>query len=193
MKSFFKYAASWMVVTLHFAVFAQSGTILRESEISEVTLIEALMPSPPSSTNPEAASAMGRTRSFRVTKDDQTPHATSPKAAAASLLITFETSSATLTPRAKQSLDIVARALKSDNLAPYRFSIEGHADPTGNEGANLELSRVRAESVAMYLSQQHQVERTRLSTVGKGQAEVINLTKIDAPENRRVTIKTLVQ
>jgi outer membrane protein OmpA-like peptidoglycan-associated protein len=166
---------------------------MRESEISEATLIEALMPSPPTSTNPEAANAGGRTRSIRVAKDDQTSQAASPKAAAASLLITFGTNSATLTPRAKQSLDIVARALKSDNLTPYRFSIEGHADPTGNEGANLELSRVRAESVAMYLSEQHQVARTRLSTVGKGQAEVINLTQIDAPENRRVTIKTLVQ
>jgi outer membrane protein OmpA-like peptidoglycan-associated protein len=78
-------------------------------------------------------------------------------------------------------------------LGAYRFSIEGHADPRGNEGDNLELSRARAESVAAYLSEQHQVARARLSAIGKGQAEIINLTQIDAPENRRVTIKTVVQ
>lgn len=204
MKISLRFIALLIVITAHFAVFAQSTKVLRESEISEAMLIEALTPAPalPSNleTSPGEVDALGsgtarRTRSFRVTKDDapsKAPLAT-PKTAAASLLITFETNSATLTTRARQSLDVVARALKSESLGAYRFSIEGHADPRGNEGDNLELSRARAESVAAYLSEQHQVARARLSAIGKGQAEIINLTQIDAPENRRVTIKTVVQ
>jgi outer membrane protein OmpA-like peptidoglycan-associated protein len=208
MRIFLRFFAPLIVFAVHFSGSAQTTKLLRESEISEATLIEALTPAPALPGNVEASAnasgegeALGsgtarRTRSIRVTRDDAPPGKgpiAAPKTAAASLLITFETNSATLTPRARLSLDVVARALKSDSLGSYRFSIEGHADPRGNEGDNLELSRGRAESVAAYLSEQHQVARVRLSTIGKGQTEIINLTQIDAPENRRVTIKTVIQ
>ena len=210
MRSLLRVASSFMVLVVHLVAFAQTGTILRDSDISESALIEALIPARALSGIPETAAprpdeaddsathGMRRTRSIRVTQDappqkSQSTHAAPAKTAAASLLITFETNSATLTPRASQSLDVVASALKSERLAPFRFSIEGHADPRGNEDDNLELSRLRAESVAMYLSGQHQIDRTRLTAIGKGQTQVINLSQIDAPENRRVTIKTLAQ
>lgn len=196
---------SFLIVFCHPAAYSQTDIFMRDSDISEHALIEALRPTTPvlsanllDAADSPATNTMAtrRMRSIRITKDEQKPqrsHVPTTKTAAASLLITFETNSATLTLRAKQSLDVVARALKSEGLSPFRFSIEGHADPRGNESDNLELSRLRAESVALYLSGQHQIESDRLSTVGKGQSEMVNLLQTDAPENRRVTIKTLVQ
>ncbi|MDB5946245.1 MAG: OmpA/MotB domain protein, partial [Ramlibacter sp.] len=72
-------------------------------------------------------------------------------------------------------------------------AIEGHADPRGGEQANLELSQRRAESVVSYLAGNHHIDPSRLRPVGKGQTELFNLTQLDAPENRRVTVKTLVE
>jgi outer membrane protein OmpA-like peptidoglycan-associated protein len=128
-----------------------------------------------------------RTRSIRVTREGQ-PSAPAPSA---SLLITFETNSAQLTPQARKSLEVVGRALKSEKLADFRFSIEGHADPRGTEAANLRLSQARAESVVAYLVDSQSIDRARLKAVGKGQSELMNVSNPIAPENRRVTIKTV--
>jgi outer membrane protein OmpA-like peptidoglycan-associated protein len=155
---------------------AQAGTVLKEKDVNESALVNMLTPEP-----------QMRTRSIRVTRDNQAP----APAPSASLLITFETNSAQLTPQAQKSLEIVGKALKSEKLAEFRFSIEGHADPRGNEAANLKLSQSRAESVVAYLVDSQQIDRARLKAVGKGQSELMNVANPAAPENRRVTIKTL--
>ena len=151
---------------------AQAGKVLGEKELNEQSLVNMLTPET-------------RSRSIKVTRDTPPPPPPS-----ASLLITFETNSAQLTAQARQSLDVVARALKSDKLSDFRFSIEGHADPRGSETTNLKLSQARAESVVAYLVEQ-QIDRTRLKPVGKGQSELMNVSNPVAPENRRVTIKTI--
>lgn len=152
------------------ASFAQSDKVINEKDVSESALVNMLTPAP-------------RTRSIKVTRDTPPP--------SASLLITFETNSAQLTPQAKQSLEVVGRALKSEKLSQFGFAVEGHADPRGNEAANLRLSQQRAESVAAFLSAAQQIDRQRLKPVGKGQSELMNTANPAAPENRRVTIKTL--
>lgn len=161
--------------------FGQATKVLKDKEITESALIDALVPDEPE-----------RTRSIKILRESG-PTAPKPKPASASLLITFETGSAELTPRAKQSLDVVAKALSSNKLSDFRFSIEGHADPRGDEERNLQLSQARAESVVGYLSEQHQIARERLKPVGKGDSELLNRTHPDAAENRRVTIKTLTE
>jgi OmpA-OmpF porin, OOP family len=153
---------------------AQTGKVLQEKDVNEATLVNMLTPEM-------------RTRSIKVTRDSPPPPAPS-----ASLLITFETNSAQLTPQARQSLDVVARALKSRKLSEFRFSIEGHADPRGTEAGNLKLSQARAESVVAYLVEQ-EIGRERLKAVGKGQSELMNVSNPIAPENRRVTIKTVTE
>lgn len=157
------------------ASFPQENKVLKGKEITESALIEALTPEE-------------KIRTIRVERDKP---GLPPKPAAASLLITFETDSAELTPRAKSSLDVVARALNADKLADFRFSIEGHADPRGGHEHNMQLSQARAESVVDYLATTHGISRDRLKPQGKGDSELMNTTKPDAPENRRVTIKTL--
>lgn len=160
---------------------SQTARVLKNSEVNEAALVDALLPE-----------AMPVSRSIRVTPDNAAAKPSS-KQLSASMLVTFETNSAELTPRSKQLLDTLARALQSDKLAEFGFSIEGHADPRGGEQFNLQLSQLRAEKVVTYLSENQGIERSRLQAVGKGQSELLNTSNPDAPENRRVTVKTLVR
>src|SRR5262245_42123352 len=94
------------------AALAQSGPVLRGKDLNETALIKALTPEPPEI----------RLRSLKV--EPSRP----PKPTEASLLITFETNSAELTAQARESLDVVGRALNANELVELRFEIEGHAD-----------------------------------------------------------------
>ena len=161
---------------------APAQPVLDGKALNEKSLIEALTP------EPQEGEVL--LRSFRPVKVDPSARAPARKAGA-SLLITFVSNSAELTEHARASLDIVARALQADGLASFKFAIEGHADPRGDPQRNLRLSQSRAESVVAYLTGRHRIARERLKPVGKGDTELVNLTQIDAPENRRVTIVTM--
>lgn len=167
--------------------------ILKEGQVTENALIDALTPAVPEAA-PEVAPS-GRTRSIRVRRDEPPAAAalpaTPPKRASASLLITFETNSAQLTAQAKRSLDTVAQALASDKLGKFRFGIEGYADPRGGSEANLKLSQARAEAVRGYLIGSKGIDSARLEAVGKGATELLNKENPIAAENRRVTIVNL--
>ncbi len=160
--------------------FAQQSPVMKEDQVTENALIDALTPAEPI-----------RTRSLHVKRDDETGGGSKP--ASASLLITFETNSTGLTTRAKQALDVVAQALGSDKLSTFRFGIEGYADPRGSAAANLKLSQLRAESVRDYLVNQKRIDRARLEPVGKGDTELMNKANPAAPENRRVTFVNLAR
>ena len=175
----FRFVARLLVLTAIFisvsvrtTALAQSQKVLKGKEITESALVEALTPDPELST-----------RSILVKREGASP--------AASLLITFETDSADLTRQAKRAVDTVGKALNSNQLAEFRFAIEGHADPRGDPKHNMELSQARAESVATYLQQNHQIGRERLKPLGKGDTELMNKANPIADENRRVTIRTL--
>lgn len=168
---------------------AQAGKVLRGKSLNEAALIDALAPPEPEE----------RTRSIRVQPAGPSPYGNAPaatvakKPAAASVLITFETDSADISPSSKATLDVIGRALVSDRLAQMKFSIEGHADPRGGEEYNDRLSQSRADSVVAYLVDNYKIERDRLKPVGRGAHELLNPRNPSAPENRRVTIKTQVE
>lgn len=168
------------VMVAAWPVFGQEGPVLKEGEAELGTLVDALAPPRPI-----------RTRSIGIVRDDVGTPAIASKPAKVSLLVTFETNSANLTRSAKKQLDVVGEALASDKLAPFRFAIEGHADPRGVAAANLKLSQQRAESVREYLITSKNLDQARLEAVGKGDREVLNRTNPEAPENRRVTIVNL--
>jgi outer membrane protein OmpA-like peptidoglycan-associated protein len=170
-----------MVVSL--PALGQEGPVLKEGQADVGTLVDALAP--------ETKAPAVRTRSIRIVRDDVGSAQVAPKPAKVSLLITFDTNSANLTPSAKQSLDVVGQALSSEKLAASRFAIEGHADPRGVAAANLKLSQLRAQSVRDYLIETKNIDRARLDAVGKGDRELMNTANPDAPENRRVTIVNL--
>jgi OmpA-OmpF porin, OOP family len=157
--------------------------VLKPGQVTESALVEALAIDVPQT------EANGQTRSIRPTVK---PGGASQAAGGgrASLLITFPTGSADLTPETVKALDTVGKALQSDRLAGFAFRVEGHADPRGGAELNLKLSEARAQSVVAYLVDKVGILPDRLSAVGKGSAELLNTERPEAPENRRVTIVT---
>ncbi len=120
-----------------------------------------------------------------------------PEPAAANLsvnvTVNFPTGSADLTPTARASLDSLGRALASQDLATYRFRIEGHTDNVGTAPENLTLSQRRAEAVVTYLSGQYRVQPARLEAIGIGQDRPLIQAPAQTPEarNRRVQVINL--
>lgn len=163
--------------------------VLKGSQVTESALIDALTIDGPK--GPDGA----KTRGFRPAARSADGSAPAPAKPAgpgkASLLITFATNSSDLSSETMATLDVLARALQSDALAGFTFKVEGHADPRGDAAQNLLLSQQRAESVANYLVTKHAILPERLEAVGKGSSELMNRGRIDAPENRRVTIVTV--
>jgi outer membrane protein OmpA-like peptidoglycan-associated protein len=163
--------------------------VLREGQVTQQALIDALAPAAAASAPEED---QPRSRSFRPMVRPAAAAAgtaaTAAQPARASILVTFVTDSAELTARAKKALDVLAGAMKSDKLASVRFTIEGHADPRGSEDHNLKLSQSRADSVRQYLMSAHGLTAERVNAVGKGSSALMNPGDPAAPENRRVTI-----
>ena len=156
--------------------------VLKADEVTEAKLLEALTPDPGV-----------QKRSLRVKATSSRAGAPQAERPSASLLITFQTASAELTSNARQQLDVVGAALKNPRLAPYKFTVEGHADPRGDPASNLVLSENRAGSVRSYLVGSHGIDPARLVTEGKGDRELLNRSVPAAPENRRVTIVTQLE
>ncbi len=179
------------------AVFA-AGTaqaqekVLREGQVTQEALIDALAPTDAASAADEGGTNGVRTRSFRPAARPAGAVAGTAAASArpsrASILVTFVTNSADLTPSARNALDVLAAAMKSDKLASVKFVIEGHADPRGGDELNLRLSQARADSVLAYLTGTHGLSAERVKAVGKGSSALMNPSQPAAPENRRVTI-----
>lgn len=172
-------AMAWAGVAL-----AQApAPVLKMNQVTEEALVDALAIETP------AADDGVKTRSIRPTARN---NASPAKAAAgkSNLLITFNTGSADLTGESKQALATVAKALQSDKLSGFSFSIEGHADPRGGDELNQRLSEARAQSVVEFLVASYGIQPERLVPVGKGSTEPLNADRPDAPENRRVTIVT---
>ena len=171
--------------------FAQTGgTLLTGNQVTQDALINALKVEPAADTpaDPDAAPVAGsaherRTRGFKLAPPEPRPVAP-PKA---SFLITIAGDSVKLTKDSNGMLDMMAGAMQSAALSGASFTIEGHADPRGDEAHNLALSQQRAEAVVAYLVDRRGIDRTRLHAVGKGSSELLNTQQKDAPENRRVT------
>jgi len=152
--------------------------VLKEGQVTTDALVDALTPA-----------TATRTRSWKPgVAAAGAAAAAAPTAARASILVTFVTNSADLTPQARRALDVLASAMKSDKLATVKFTIEGHADPRGSDELNMRLSQARAESVRDYLTGSHGLEADRVNAVGKGSTALMKPSEPAAPENRRVTI-----
>ena len=175
------------------AVHAQEK-VLREGQVTQKALIEALAPAAQAAEGAASGADDGvRTRSWKAGVRPAAAAAAGTAGAAAqpgraSILVTFVTNSADLTGDAKRALDVLAGAMKSERLAAVRFTIEGHADPRGTEELNQRLSQSRADSVRGYLMSSHGLAADRIKAVGKGSSALMKPSEPAAPENRRVTI-----
>jgi OmpA-OmpF porin, OOP family len=112
---------------------------------------------------------------------------------AVSVTITFSSGSATLTPAAMEQLNPLGRALVSNDLAPFRFRIEGHTDTVGPAEENRLLSERRANAVRDYLVERFSIASDRLVTEGLGESRLLVPTGDETPQqrNRRVQILNL--
>jgi outer membrane protein OmpA-like peptidoglycan-associated protein len=107
--------------------------------------------------------------------------------------IQFRTGSADLTPAAMSKLDQLGKALSAQDLAAYRFRIEGHTDTVGSPELNKTLSEQRAAAVVAYLTSRFGVASNRLQAVGMGEEGLAIPTgdQVAEPRNRRVHIVNL--
>jgi outer membrane protein OmpA-like peptidoglycan-associated protein len=101
--------------------------------------------------------------------------------------ILFDVDKAALKPRSKEELARLAVILSK--YPDTNILLEGHTDATGSEEHNLDLSRLRAQSVANYLSEQ-EVSPTRFTIMGYGESQPIadNETEMGRALNRRVEV-----
>lgn len=70
--------------------------------------------------------------------------------------------------------------------------VEGHTDNVGSPANNRELSRQRAEHVVNYLVTEHNVERSRLKSVGYGETRPIANNNTDAGKRLNRRINTII-
>ncbi|MFN7695550.1 MAG: OmpA family protein [Burkholderiales bacterium] len=154
--------------------------VLKGKEVTPEALVDAL------ALPPEAAPP--RTRGLRPVAAPESSKPAKPSSGRANLQVTFLTNSTQLTPEAEEVLGKLAQAMKSEELAAIRFMVQGHADARGDAQANMLLSKARAEAVAAHLTSRHGIAAERLQSEGRGSAEPLNKERVDAPENRRVTV-----
>src|SRR5262249_8533705 len=107
--------------------------------------------------------------------------------------IHFDSGTAELTPKEKQSLGRLADALNSQQLSEYRFEIAGHTDSRGSDNSNLTLSQRRARSVVSYLTEELGVPEKLLVPLGYGERcpAADNRTVEGRSKNRRVEVTKL--
>ena len=98
--------------------------------------------------------------------------------------IYFNSGESKITPQHYKTLDYIALVMK--NHADINFNIIGVCDNIGSLQFNIELSKLRAESVKRVLEKKYNINPGRLTTNTIGSYE---LNKISNQSNRRVDIK----
>ena len=103
----------------------------------------------------------------------------------------FDKGQPAFTEEMKERLRYAARFVREFPNSP--LVLEGHADNTGNEKRNVELSRQRAERIKGFLNQVHRIPMDQIHVTSYGSTEPIasNETAQGRRANRRVEI-TLV-
>jgi len=170
-----------------------------QAAASDAPAVPVLVPGSPVPVAPipsEPAPVPPSVTPVQVARPAARPTTTAPAGVpAASLTVTFATGSDQLTQDAMRELDRLGRALTSQELAPYRFRIEGHTDTVGPASLNQTLSERRAASVGRYLQERFGVSSGRLETIGLGQTQLLVATPDGTPnaQNRRVQVINLGQ
>lgn len=106
--------------------------------------------------------------------------------------IQFLSGSARLTSDAKLAVDQIATTLRGQ--PKLRVEIIGHTDSAGSDAFNLELSRLRAESVRQRLMQRG-IKGERLTALGLGEGQPVadNASRAGRELNRRVEFRVRPQ
>jgi outer membrane protein OmpA-like peptidoglycan-associated protein len=191
----------WITAFALLTPVALGGTALAQQGPSVEQIIKSLTP-----TGDVTRAGTRGIRPSQPTDARATPSATTPVSRSSgqpapaaeqtptlSLTVNFQTGSAELTPQAVSMLDRLGAALASNQLANYRFRIEGHTDTVGSKDYNLGLSDRRAQAVVTYIRDKFGVEPARLEPVGLGSSRpmVATADQVDEPRNRRVQVTNI--
>jgi outer membrane protein OmpA-like peptidoglycan-associated protein len=105
----------------------------------------------------------------------------------------FKFGKTVLPDEAKAKIDEMVTQLKADPKGAY-FEIEGHTDNVGDKLVNEKIGQERAEAVARYLYEQHQIPLHRINVISYGEDKPVasNKTKDGRAQNRRIVIKVLI-
>jgi outer membrane protein OmpA-like peptidoglycan-associated protein len=100
--------------------------------------------------------------------------------------ILFDVNSANIKAASYGTLKDIAAVLKENGA--INVKIVGHTDSDGDNNANLELSKKRADAVKAMLVKEFSIDENRLQTDGKGETQpaVPNTTAEGKAQNRRV-------
>ncbi len=98
--------------------------------------------------------------------------------------VLFELDAVDIRESAYKSLKVAAQAIRTHPNA--EINIEGHADDSGDDTANMRLSAERAAKVFTYLVERESIPAYRLSMIGYGRLRPID--ERDPQQNRRVEI-----
>jgi outer membrane protein OmpA-like peptidoglycan-associated protein len=105
----------------------------------------------------------------------------------------FKFNKVELPDEAKAKIDQLVSQIKADPKGAY-FEIEGHTDNVGDKAVNEKIGMERAQAVARYLYEQHQIPLHRINVISYGEDKPVapNNTKDGRAQNRRIVIKVLV-
>jgi len=108
----------------------------------------------------------------------------------ATLHINFDTGKSRIKTDSYEAINEVAKMMKANS--DLKISIEGHTDNIGGEASNMKLSKNRAKSVLMALTDE-QIDESRLQSEGFGQTKPIgdNSTEDGKAKNRRVELRKI--
>ncbi len=105
------------------------------------------------------------------------------------LAVQFAKGKDQITDEGRRLLDRVAQVLTEPAAAAARFAIAGHADATGTDRINLELSCARSIAVRRYLVTHGRVAPERLTAYGFGSRQPLEPGVMDSAANRRVEVR----
>ena len=100
------------------------------------------------------------------------------------LRIGFGFDSAAISPSEEPKLAQICSVMRASDIKVFR--IIGHTDGAGSDAYNQRLSRLRAEEVARYLTEDCGIEAARLETIGVGEKFLYDAEHPAADVNRRV-------
>lgn len=107
------------------------------------------------------------------------------------MMINFEHDSTTVLPESLPMLDSVGKMLNLATVQEEVLVIEGHADATGTERHNENLSVRRARAIKSYLVESYAIDSHRLVTVGYGESRLHDVDAPTNPVNRRVEFRSI--
>jgi outer membrane protein OmpA-like peptidoglycan-associated protein len=104
--------------------------------------------------------------------------------------VLFAVNAKVLSDEAKAQLDGFAQSLTG--LSRYVVEVQGFTDKTGPATYNDILSQERAEAVARYLANQHQVPLRNINLLGSGVSAGEQKTRQERAEGRKVDVRVFV-